>query len=191
MEAISAEVWSHRLARHRTGPVFLAVLAIVEGAFFPAPTEVLFVALWLAGNQSRPFLLSLTLGGSAAGGALGYAVGVNFGEETLLPPGLSTTVAAGWLSTVRDLYAENLLLALATSGFTPIPYFVYSISAGLSRAPFPEFLAYSFLGRVLKYSVVSLIAIIAGRSLPTRWRLILSAGLMIFTGLVLLGYLFA
>lgn len=69
-----------------------------------------------------------------------------------------------------DLYRGNPLLALLTSGYTPIPYVLYTISAGASSVPFASFLLGSLAGRGLKYVILSGVTFYAGPAVQAALR---------------------
>jgi membrane protein YqaA with SNARE-associated domain len=146
-----------RWASHPAGLVLLAAFAVLEATLFPAPTEALFVALVLGRKRRVGGLVALAALASVAGGALGYLMGSVLFEE------VGRRVLAGFGSLSRfeqvgALYRENLFLALTTSGYTPIPYLVYTMAAGAFRVPLLPFLAYSLIGRGLKYLVLGALA---------------------------------
>ena len=154
-----------RWASHPAGPALLFGLAVLEGTLFPAPTEALFVALVLGRQWRIGGLLALAVLGSTAGGALGYLMGSMSFDEVGRPV-LDRLGALPRLEQVGALYRENLFLALSTSGFTPIPYLVYTMAAGAFRVPLLPFLVYALIGRGLKYLVLG--AVTYGVGVPVR-----------------------
>jgi membrane protein YqaA with SNARE-associated domain len=63
---------------------------------------------------------------------------------------------------VGRLYQDNLLLALVTSGYTPIPYLLYTITAGAFAVPLLPFLAGALIGRGIKYLVIGTLTFYLG-----------------------------
>lgn len=154
-----------RWASHPAGLALLVAFAVLEATLFPAPTEALFVALVLAGQWRVGGLIALAALASVIGGAFGYLMGSLFFEQV----GRRVLEEFGALSRFEQvgiLYRENLFLALATSGYTPIPYLVYTMAAGAYRVPLLPFIAYSLIGRGLKYIVLGALAY--GVGVPVR-----------------------
>ena len=56
---------------------------------------------------------------------------------------------------VGDLYRANLVLALGTAGFTPIPYKVFTIAAGAFSVPFAPFVLISAVSRGARFFLLA------------------------------------
>ena len=113
--------WALQLVEHPAGTAVLVALAVLEACVFPAPTEAAFVALGFAHPRRSWRLAAAVTAGSLVGAAVGYAVGAAYFERV----GRPLLEAVGLLDeflTVGDLYRGNAVLALVTSGYTPIPY---------------------------------------------------------------------
>lgn len=161
--------WVQRIADHPAGSPVLFLLAVLEACVFPAPTEAVFVALGLARPRRSWRLAAVAVGGSLLGAAIGYAVGAVWFER-IGEPLLDSVGLLGQFRTVGDLYRGNTLLALLTSGYTPIPYVLYTISAGASAIPIVPFLLGSLAGRGLKYVLLSLVTFYAGPAVQVALR---------------------
>ena len=146
--------WALRLADHPAGAAVLFALAVLEACVFPAPTEAAFVALGLARPRRAWRLAAVATSGSLVGAAVGYALGAAYFER-LGRPLLEAVGLLDEFRAVGDLYRGNAALALLTSGYTPIPYVLYTISAGASAVPLAPFLLRSLAGRGLKYVILS------------------------------------
>jgi membrane protein YqaA with SNARE-associated domain len=134
---------------------------VLEACVFPAPTEAAFVALGLARPRRSWYLAAVATVGSLVGATVGYAIGAAYFERV----GRPLLEGVGLLDEFRavgDLYRDNSLLALLTSGYTPIPYVLYTISAGASAVPLAPFLLGSLAGRGLKYVILSVVTFYAG-----------------------------
>lgn len=140
--------WVLGWADRPSGPAVLVLLAVLEATVFPAPTEAMLLAL---GRPRRAWWLgALAAGGAVAGGLAGYWMGAvffeRFGQSLLASYGLLEHLDA-----VVSVYRENAFLALVTSGCTPIPYLLYTMTGGAFEIPLPTFVTGSLLGRSLKY----------------------------------------
>lgn len=108
----------------------LVLLAFLESSFFPIPPDVLLIALCMgAPNRSLKFALWCSIG-SVLGGVLGYYIG--YAAEPLGRWIIFDLLhyGAAW-EKVGILYGENAFLAIVTAAFTPIPYKVFTIAAGV------------------------------------------------------------
>lgn len=146
-----------RWAAHPLGPVVLFLSAVVEACLFPAPTEAVFLALAVGAPHRSPRLAAVAAAGGLAGAGVGYWMGAalfgRLGRPLLEWYGLLPQFEA-----VGALYRGNLFLALATSGYTPVPFVLYTIAAGAFAVPLLPFLAGAFAGRAVKYAVLAALA---------------------------------
>ena len=149
--------WADRPA----GAAVLVVLALLEATVFPGPTEAMLVALTLARPRRAWAFAALATGASVAGGLIGYQLGAVF-FESVTRPLLASYGLLDQATAVARVYRENALLALATSGYTPIPYLLYTTMAGASGQPVLPFVLGSLLGRALKYVPIAALAYVFG-----------------------------
>ena len=137
------------------------MLALLEATVFPAPTEAMLVALALARPRRAWWLGALAAVASVAGGVVNYHVGAALFDEVGRPLLASYGLLAR-LDAVGGFYRDNALLALATSGYTPIPYLLYTLAAGALGVPLPTFVVGSLAGRALKYIPIAALAYFLG-----------------------------
>jgi membrane protein YqaA with SNARE-associated domain len=128
----------------------LVLLAVMEATVFPAPTEAFLVALALGRPKRAWWLGALAAGSSVSGGLIGYWLGTvsfdSFGRPLIESLGLLPQ-----LDLVAGVYRDNAFIALATSGYTPVPYLLYTMAAGAFDVPLVPFVLGSLVGRSLKY----------------------------------------
>lgn len=102
-------------------------------------------ALWFAGLCAVGSVL-----GAIAGYAIGFAVFDQLGRPVLEFYGTMDEFDA-----VGELYRRNLVLALGTAAFTPIPFKVFTIAAGAFAVPLLPFIVVSAVGRSLRFFAVA------------------------------------
>lgn len=169
---VPTDHWLGRAARHPSGEWVLFVLAILEATLFPAPTEAAFVALGLARARGPgpPWrLVTIATAGSLVGALIAYAIGAEYFER-LGRPLLDRLGFVAEFEVVEGLYRDNTLLALLTSGYTPIPYVLYTITGGATALPLSTFIVGSLLGRGLKYALLGLVTFYAGPAVQAAFR---------------------
>lgn len=150
--------WVLSWAETPYGVPALFVLAFVESSFFPIPPDVLLIALALAA-PSRAFGFALWCAvGSVLGGALGYTIG--WAAWSAVEP-LAFAYVPGFseekFEKVMGIYREHGVVFVFTAAFTPIPYKVFTIAAGVAKLNMPVFLVASFCGRAGRFLLVALI----------------------------------
>lgn len=132
----------------------LFILAFCESSFFPIPPDVLLIALAVgAPEKSFRFALIASLG-SVLGGILGYIIGWQFmgiaGDKIIAFYGLGHQV-----DYIATLFRQWDAWAVAIAGFTPIPYKLFTISAGAFDVNFSVFIISSAISRTLRFALVA------------------------------------
>lgn len=153
--------WVLGWAEHPSGTLALFLLAFAESSFFPIPPDVLLIALCLGRPSRSLWFAFLTTVGSVLGGLGGYAIGVGLFEQ-IGEPILRFYGATEQFERVGELYRENLVVALGTAGFTPIPYKVFTIAAGAFSIPVLPFVTISAVSRGLRFFIVAALILYFG-----------------------------
>lgn len=136
------------------GPVALALLAVAEASFFLIPPDVLLIALCIGRPRRSLYFATLCTVGSVVGGVLGYLIGFQLLEH-IGRPILEFYGAMNAFHEMGQLYRENLVIALGTAGFTPIPYKVFTIAAGAFTVPIIPFVMISAVSRGARFFLVA------------------------------------
>lgn len=155
--------WMLHWAETPYGPIALFLLAFAESSFFPIPPDALLIALVLgARKKAFQFALNSTVA-SVLGALLGYAIGyfVWWGAEGEFSnfalfffnniPGFTESI----FYKVQGLYEEWNFWIVFTAGFTPIPYKVFTISAGAFDVNIILFVLASIVSRAGRFFLVA------------------------------------
>lgn len=131
----------------------LFFLAVAESSFFPVPPDALLIVMAVA-LPARAYRYALVCSlGSLLGGCLGYLIGWQFmtlvGSRIIAFYGLEGKVAE-----IGRLYRQYDAWAVAIAGFTPIPYKVFTLTAGMFRIDFGVFFLASLLSRSARFFLV-------------------------------------
>jgi len=144
--------WVLAQAERRYAVWALLLVAVSESVFFPVPPDALLVPMGLS-RPRRALLFSLvaTLG-SVGGGALGYLIGCFLREPVALPliQKLGMTETFGKVSA---WYREYAAFAVAAAAFSPIPYKVFTIAAGVCGVNFILFILVSLIFRGARFFI--------------------------------------
>ena len=145
--------WVLKWADTPYGAWALFILAFSESSFFPIPPDVLLIAL-AVGKPKKALTFALICSvGSILGGIAGYLIGWQFmtvvGQKVLAFYGLTEKVAY-----IASLYNQYDAWAVGIAGFTPIPYKVFTITAGAFRIHFLVFLLASAVSRSARFFLV-------------------------------------
>jgi membrane protein YqaA with SNARE-associated domain len=133
----------------------LCLLSFAESSFFPIPPDILLMAMCFARPQKWVLYSAWCTVASVAGGVFGWFLGWGFWEVTKnffysVVPGFTPEIFAK----VQDLYADNAFLAILTAAFTPIPYKVFTVAAGVFAISIPTLILASIIGRGGRFFLV-------------------------------------
>lgn len=155
--------WVLKWADTPYGPMALFILAFAESIFFPIPPDVLLIALALGCSQkSFRFALICTIG-SVLGAFVGYGLGhytwltangeftgfANFFFNNI--PGFTVSL----YESIRQLFNNWDFWVIFTAGFTPIPYKVFTITAGVFDINLFMFFIASVISRGARFFLVA------------------------------------
>ncbi len=138
------------------GTPALFVLSFAESSFFPVPPDVLQIALSVARPRRSFFYAAVSTVASVLGGVLGWVIGYALWSAAVESffftwvPGVN----AANFAKVSELYHGNAFLYITGAGFTPIPYKVFTIAAGVFEVSLPVLIAASILGRSGRFFLV-------------------------------------
>lgn len=145
------------------GAIALFTLAFAESSFFPIPPDALLIALVLgARKKAFKFALICTIG-SISGAVLGYLIGHYLwwtqGNEFSSVAGFFFSNFPGFTEEmffkIQQLYNQFNFWIVFTAGFTPLPYKVFTVSAGAFNINFPLFMIASIISRGARFFLVS------------------------------------
>ncbi|MFO7494196.1 MAG: YqaA family protein [Desulfobacterales bacterium] len=172
----------------------LFFLAFCESSFFPIPPDILLIALALA-IPAKAFKYALVCSvGSVLGGALGYLIGWQFmaaiGERIVAFYGLE-----GKVHYIEGIYQRYDAWAVGIAGFTPIPYKVFTIAAGMFKINFWVFLLASLVSRSARFFLLGGLIYAFGPRIQgfiDRYFNILAVvfSVLLVLGFILIRYLF-
>jgi membrane protein YqaA with SNARE-associated domain len=132
----------------------LFFIAVAESSFFPIPPDVFLMVLCLAMPPKSFRYAAICTAGSVLGGMIGYGLGMGFmdtiGVKILALYGLHDKYEV-----VQNLYRQYDALAVGAAGFTPLPYKLFTITAGAFKINFVTFVLVSMLSRAARFFLVA------------------------------------
>ncbi|MEW8681509.1 MAG: YqaA family protein [Candidatus Thiodiazotropha endolucinida] len=140
-------------SRHPHAPAYLAGLSFAESSFFPIPPDVMLAPMSMAQPNQAWFFAGLTTLASVIGGMLGYLIGV-YAFDLVQPWLHSLGYWDGYLNT-KAWFGEWGFWAIFLAGFSPIPYKIFTITAGVIGMAFLPFVVASIIGRGARFFLVA------------------------------------
>ena len=140
-------------SRHPHAERYLGAMSFAESSFFPIPVDVMLAPMCLAERQHWVRFATIATVFSVLGGLGGYAIG--WGMFEAIEPWLRDShywedfeVASQWLND----YGVWVVFAM---GFSPLPYKVATIAAGVAVINLPGFFIGSLVGRAARFFLVA------------------------------------
>ena len=140
-------------ARHRHAPWYLGGLSFVESSFFPIPPDVMLAPMSLANPRRAWWFALLTTLASVAGGLLGYVIGMYAFDA--IAPWLQQSKYWGSYEIAVSWFERWGFWAVFVAGFSPIPYKVFTIAAGVLGMALLPFTLASLIGRGARFFLVA------------------------------------
>jgi membrane protein YqaA with SNARE-associated domain len=140
-------------SRHPKATWVLGVLSFAESSFFPIPPDVMLAPMSLAKPQRAWWYATVTTVASVLGGVLGYVIGVYFFD--VISPWLEASRYWASFEIAKTWFLDWGFWAVLIAGFSPIPYKVFTIAAGVMGMPLLPFIVASLAGRGGRFYLVA------------------------------------
>lgn len=140
-------------AKHRYAVVWLSLVSFIEAIFFPIPPDVMLGPMAMSQPHKAIRYAVYTAVASVIGGAIGYGIGYfafDWVQEVVVRWGYQTHFdkAMGW-------FEEWGIFIVFLAGFSPIPYKVFTICAGILQMAFFPFLVTAAVSRFARFYLVA------------------------------------
>lgn len=161
--------WTLKWAEHKLAPKMLAVLSFAESVFFPIPPDVLLAPMVLAQPKKAWYLAGLTTIASVIGGVVGYYLGYLMFEPWIQPV-ITELGYQDKFDNAISWFKEWGVWVVFLAGFSPIPYKLFTVSAGFLQMAFLPFLLASAIGRGMRFFLVAGIIHFGGEKMEQKLR---------------------
>jgi membrane protein YqaA with SNARE-associated domain len=149
--------WAH----HRHSSWVLGAVAFADSSVLPVPPDILLVPMaLLRPERLKSFLLICTIG-SSLGAILGYVIGYALWNTI----GLPLTELYGYadkFATYQRLVAEWGVCVIIAKAFTPVPFKIAAIAAGIAAMDPFAFMFATIVGRALHFAMVGIVLAFCG-----------------------------
>ncbi len=155
-------------SRHKYAERYLGALSFAESSFFPVPVDVMLAPMCLAERQRAWRYANIATVFSVLGGLAGYAIGVVIFES--IEPWLADSHYWSAYETSREWFDTYGVWAIFVAGFSPIPYKVFTIAAGVAALSIPGFFIASVIGRGARFFLVAGLVVLGGDKLDSALK---------------------
>ena len=148
-----------QLCRGPRGQMIMSIVSFTEAVIFIIPPDPFLGLLCIKKTYKRIIkLVFLCLICSVAGGCLGYYLG-----EEIVAFGIKNDIALisnniDKITIIREKFNDGTFLLMITSGFTPLPFKLFCVTAGVLNVDFLPFLIGSIVGRGLRFALIGYLA---------------------------------
>lgn len=142
------------------GDIGLFILAFMESSVFPVPPDILLVALSLANTSLALYYATITTIGSLLGGVAGYYLGLKGGRRIA-----KRIFSERMIDKADNYFKEYGAWAVLIAAFSPIPYKVFTITAGIFKVNLKKFVIASIIGRGARFYAESVLIMLWGEEI--------------------------
>ncbi len=134
--------------------LWLSLISFLESSILPLPIQDLLLASMSLKNRSKAYYFATicTLA-SVLGGVAGYYIGVFAMEQ--IGPLLANLGYQPKIDQIQVWYLKYKFWIILIAGFSPIPYKLFTISAGMVTIPLIPFVVFSLIARGARYFLVA------------------------------------
>ncbi len=148
--------WAEHPHRER----YLVGVSIFESFLFPLPTALIMIPMVIATPDKAIRLATITTIMSVLGAIIGYLLG--WGAMSAIEPWITEM---GWLpqlESARLSFDEYGVYAVAIGAFTPAPFKIFTVTAGMLSMSFIPFVLVALFGRAAHFYMIALLMAWAG-----------------------------
>ncbi len=151
--------WTLGLADNDWAIGLLALIAFSESVVFPIPPDPLLIAIGIASPESAIWVAAMVTLASVCGAFVGYWLGRKVGR-----PLLRRLISESKIERAEALFDRYGSWAILVAAFTPIPYKVFTILAGILGLEMKRFLIASLIGRGARFMTIGVLIFVFGES---------------------------
>ena len=162
--------WTMKAARHRYSSYYLSFMSFAESVFFPIPVDVMLAPMALAKPKSAWYYAMLATVFSLIGGIVGYYLGYAL-YDSFVQPIIESVGYQDKLKIAESWFSDYGIWVIFVASFTPVPYKVFTITAGVMAMSFWPFILVSLIGRGLRFFLVAGLMKWGGKSMEDKLKI--------------------
>ncbi|MDH2998402.1 hypothetical protein A1D22_10365 [Pasteurellaceae bacterium LFhippo2] len=155
-------------SKHKFAAFWLSFVSFIEAIFFPIPPDVMLIPMSMSKPQMAARYAIYTTIASVLGGIIGYGIGYfafDWVKEIIASWGMQANFdkAMGW-------FEEWGVYIVFLAGFSPIPYKVFTICAGVMQMAFFPFVITAAVSRFARFYLVAKLSAWGGEKYADKIR---------------------
>jgi membrane protein YqaA with SNARE-associated domain len=166
--AIFGKFYKHVMSwsAHPHATYYLGATSFAESSFFPIPVDVLLAPMCLARLEKAWWYATIATVFSVAGAVLGYYIGM-FLFDQVAQPIIDFYHFESKFARVQELFNAYGIWIIFIAGFSPIPYKIFTITAGVAGMPLLPFILTSLVARAARFFLVAGLIRLGGDKIST------------------------
>ncbi len=153
---------------HHHAPRYLAGVSFAESSFFPVPVDIMLAPMSLAKPEKAWHFAFIASIFSVLGGVAGYIIGY-FAMDVLEP----WIEAVGYWERYQQIilwFKDWGIWIVFIAGFSPIPYKLFTVTAGALNMALLPFILISIIARGARFYAVSGLMVWGGERMEAKLR---------------------
>lgn len=155
-------------SKHRYASFWLSFVSFIEAIFFPIPPDVMLIPMSMSKPQNATKYAIYTTVASVVGGIIGYFVGLyafDWVQGFIADWGMQANFdkAKSWFETWG-------VAVVFLAGFSPIPFKVFTICAGVMQMAFLPFVLTAAISRFARFILVAKLSAWGGEKYAEKIR---------------------
>lgn len=191
--------WVLSWANSPFGSYAMFGFSFAEASFFPVPPDPLLIALTLEKRKKALLYALICTTGSITGGIFGYFIGFEFMKEIGIKI-IDFYNARAIFHELLTTFSRHSFVAILIAAITPIPYKVFTITAGFAAVEvlgqsalfnnhiFFQLVAASCIGRGLRFGLIALLIYLFGPPIKEFIERYFNILVVVFTVLLAGGF---
>lgn len=156
-------MWS----RHHNASYFLSGMSFIESIFWPIPVDVMLAPMAMAKPNKAVHFATLATVTSVLGAVVGYYLGATLYDPVVVPI-IESLHAVDKMQVAETWFLEYGVWVIFIAGFSPIPYKVFTLTAGVLSMAFIPFVLASLVGRGARFFLVALLMAKGGEKMEKK-----------------------
>lgn len=155
-------------SKHRFAAFWLSFVSFIEAIFFPIPPDVMLIPMSMSKPKNATKYAIYTTIASVLGGIIGYFIGLyafDWVQGIIADWGMQANFnkAKSWFETWG-------VAVVFLAGFSPIPYKVFTICAGVMQMAFFPFVVTAAISRFARFILVAKLSAWGGEKYAEKTR---------------------
>lgn len=142
--------------------VALGITSFAESIFFPIPPDLLLIGMGLIQPHLALWFAAVATLSSVAGAIVGHWLGMRLGR-----PLADRLFPERWIDLAERLLRRYGVWATLIAAFTPVPYKVFAISAGVLALDRRTFIVASLVGRGVRFTLIGALILFFGDAIES------------------------